>query len=96
MCESDVKLTNEELEQVSGGSAFSQEVYVIRVQYTAMDSISQIRDELVRELSARGIRTNLAPSVGVLLKNGMTSGNRSGVLVYECRSDGTMIRCYQG
>lgn len=43
MCESDVKLTNEELEQVSGGSAFSQEVYVIRVEYTAMDSISQIR-----------------------------------------------------
>lgn len=96
MCEFNKELTNEELEQVSGGVNVDDGICTIRVSYSATDSRNRIRDALIREMQSHGIRTDRVPSAYTLWEHGMTAGARAGILVYECRSDGSMIRCYRG
>ena len=96
MCAFTKELTNEELEQVSGGIIVDDGIITIRISYSATDTKSRIRDALICELQRIGIRTDHVPSVYTLWAKGMECGARAGTLVYECRSDGRMIRCYRG
>lgn len=96
ICDCNIKLTSSGLGQVSGDAVLSEEVHVIRVEYSAVDSRSRKRDRLMRELNTSRIHTGLVSSAGGLWEMGMTFGNGPEVLAYECRSDGTMFRRYKG
>lgn len=100
MCKPTDELTNEELVKISGGQSggivTDSGVITIRISYSATASRNQIRNALISELQALGIPTDKVPSASTLWAHGMESGLKAGVLVYECNSDGSMLRCYKG